>query len=212
MAAEGHHMTNLRPPRIAEAVLRLVLPPQDRETVSGDLLEEYRECVYPQRGRFRADVWFIGQIAGFLHRSNQLWAALLGAATIARTAIDWLAPTVDFHSRSTVSTILTIGVLSLAGFSAAWRSRSPWTGAFAGIVSAATAAGIAVAGTIVLLVALLLHNPDGTIFAAIRGSGGLPEALTLPVLLIIPGAFLGALGGVAGWIAGQFVGGRPSGS
>jgi uncharacterized membrane protein YvlD (DUF360 family) len=209
MAAEGHHMTNRRPPRIAEAVLRLVLPPQDRETVSGDLLEEYRECVYPQRGRFRAGLWFIAQISGFLHRSNQLWAALLGAVIIARTALDWVVPTVDFHSRSTVSTVLAIGILSLAGFSAAWRSRSPWTGAFAGIVSAATAAGIGVAGTIMLLVGLLLRNPDATL-AAIRGSGGLPEALTLPVLLIIPGAFLGAIGGVAGWIVREFVGGRPS--
>jgi hypothetical protein len=170
-------MTNPSPPRFAEALLRLLLPP-------------------------RADLWFVSQIAGFLHRDTQPWAALLGAATIARTAFDWLVPTVDFQTRSTVSTVLAIGVLSLAGFSAAWRSRSPWIGAFAGVQSAALAAAISVAGTIVILIRF--HDP--ATLAAIRGSGGLPEALTLPVVLIVPGALLGAVGGVVGWVVREFVG------
>ena len=35
------------PPCWAESLLRLLLPPKDRESVSGDLLEEYRDSVLP---------------------------------------------------------------------------------------------------------------------------------------------------------------------
>ena len=36
---------SVRPPRWAEAVLRALLGRDDAETVSGDLIEEYRESV-----------------------------------------------------------------------------------------------------------------------------------------------------------------------
>src|SRR5688500_10263372 len=39
--------SDARPPRWAEAILRLLLKPEDRESVSGDLLEEYRETIVP---------------------------------------------------------------------------------------------------------------------------------------------------------------------
>ena len=199
-------MTNATPPRIAEAALRLILPPHDRDTVSGDLLEEYRESVYPQRGRVRADAWFVSQVIGFLCRDNRLWAALLGASLIARTALDWLVPTVDFQTRSTVSTVLAIGVLSFSGFSAAWRSGSPWTGVLAGITSAVIAAAISIAGASWLLI--VYHDPATLV--AIRGSGGLQETFTLPLLLVVPGACLGALGGTVSWVLREFVGAARS--
>jgi len=206
MASEGYDMTHISPPRIAEALLRLTLPPHERDTVSGDLLEEYRECVYPERGRVRANLWYVGQILGFLHWDTRLSAALLGAATIARTALDWRVPTVDFHTRASVSTAIAAGLLCSAGFSASWRSQSPWTGAFAGVVSSATAAGVSVAGTIVLFI----RYRDPVTLAAIQRSGGLPEALTLPVLLILPGLCLAGVGGIAGWLVRGFVRARSS--
>ena len=43
--------SSTRPPEWAEALLRLLLKPEDRESVSGDLLEEYRQSVVPERGR-----------------------------------------------------------------------------------------------------------------------------------------------------------------
>ena len=48
--------SDARPPRWAEAILRVLLKPHDRETVSGDLLEEYRDTIVPTRGR-AADLW-----------------------------------------------------------------------------------------------------------------------------------------------------------
>src|SRR5262249_25579935 len=46
-----------RPPRWAEALLRFCLSPRDRDSVTGDLLEEYREVILPSRGRWRANFW-----------------------------------------------------------------------------------------------------------------------------------------------------------
>ena len=199
-------MTTARPPRIAEAVLRLVLTAHDRDTVSGDLIEEYRECIYPQRGRVRADLWFVIQVAGFLCRDNGLTATLLGASLITRTALDWLVPTVDFHTRSTVSTVMAIGVLLFSGFSAAWRSCSLLAGMVAGITSVAIGALISIAGATWLLI--IFHDP--ITLAAIRRSGGLGEVFTVPMFLVVPGAALGALGGIVGWAAKEVLAARVS--
>lgn len=51
-----------RPPVLGRLLLRL-LPAPHRHFVSGDLEEEYHETVRPERGRLRADAWFIRQAA-----------------------------------------------------------------------------------------------------------------------------------------------------
>jgi hypothetical protein len=61
--------SNPRPPRWAEALLRVLLPPDDAETVSGDLLEEYRETVFLARPGRRVVLW---QVAGFTWRATWL--------------------------------------------------------------------------------------------------------------------------------------------
>ena len=53
------------PPAWGEAVLRALLPPRNRETVSGDLLEEYVEAILPSRGVLRAKLWYMRQVASF---------------------------------------------------------------------------------------------------------------------------------------------------
>jgi hypothetical protein len=50
-----------RPPRWAEWLLGVMLKPRDRDTISGDLLEEYREVIVPTRGRTRANLWYLRQ-------------------------------------------------------------------------------------------------------------------------------------------------------
>ena len=51
------------PPRWAEAILLRRLAARDRYTITGDLLEEYREEILPARGRFRAALWYWWQTA-----------------------------------------------------------------------------------------------------------------------------------------------------
>jgi hypothetical protein len=189
-------MTPAAPPAWAEALLRLFVTPGSYDNVSGDLLEEYRDSVLPGRGPRRADLWYVTQVLGFMSRRAGLWAALFGAACIARTAMDWLVPTADFHGRSLVSTWLAIGILLVAGFAAGRRSGSIAAGTALGVITTAVAAAISIAGATALLA--IWHDP--VTMAAIRGSGGLSEAFTLPVAMVVPGAALGTVGGVAGAI------------
>jgi hypothetical protein len=57
------------PPEVAELILRGLLPLDMRETVSGDLLEEYRESQVPAVGEFRADLWYWRQVGGMWLRA-----------------------------------------------------------------------------------------------------------------------------------------------
>ena len=52
----------IAPPRNAEYILRLILPKANRQTIIGDLIEEYAE-VRNRFGQNRADYWFRVQVA-----------------------------------------------------------------------------------------------------------------------------------------------------
>lgn len=179
------------PPRIVDDVLRLMLPTHDRDAVSGDLLEEYRETIFPARGHRSADLWFIGQVAGILLRRHWVWALLLGTAFVVRTGYDWLEPTSEFAARSSVSTAVGVSILLCAGFVATWRSGSAWTGALAGFTTALMASVVSLSGAALLLA----FRHDQATMMSIRGSGGLAEVFTLPVMLLVPAVPLGTLGG-----------------
>jgi pheromone shutdown protein TraB len=182
------------PPGWAEALLRVFLKPRDSDSVSGDLLEEYRDSIHPVRGQRKADVWYVTQVLAFVSRRACVWAALFGAACVLRTAFDWLRPPLDFHTRSTVSTALGSGILVAAGFWASWRSGSFVAGAVVGIATTAIGAVISVMGAASLLA--IWH--DQQTLAAIRGSGGLSEVFELPFMMVLPGVVLGSIGGVVG--------------
>ncbi|HEX7794485.1 MAG TPA: hypothetical protein VF456_09055 [Vicinamibacterales bacterium] len=57
-------------------ILRLMVRRRDRETISGDLLEEYREHVLPTRGSWSARLWYIRQILSFV--SPIAWGLAIG--------------------------------------------------------------------------------------------------------------------------------------
>lgn len=182
------------PPRWAEATLRLVLKPDDFGSVSGDLLEEYRDSIHPARGQPRADLWYVTQVLGFLSRRAWVWAALFGGALVARNALDWFVPPVDFLARSRVTTAIAVGLLLTAGFWFAWRSGSLVAGTLAGAVTVLLGSAITHAGSAMLLA--VWHDPQT--MAAIRRSGGFGE--TLPLFMVVPGIVLGTIGGAAGSI------------
>ena len=182
------------PPGWAEALLRASLTRGDSDSVSGDLLEQYRESVRPARGPRRADLWYVTQVLGFVWRSARLWAALFAAAFLTRTALDWLVPPADFHTRANVSTLLGAGIILVAAFLAAARSGSFATGPVIGLATAALAAPLELAGAMTLLAAR--HDP--LTMAAIGTSGGLAEVLTLPLLMLLPCLVLGTIGGALG--------------
>jgi hypothetical protein len=193
--------TSATPPGWAESLLRIFLKRDDVESVSGDLLEEYRESAYPSRGSRGASLWYVRQVFGFVWRSAGLWALLFAAAVIIRTAMDWRVPATDFHARSAVSTILGVGIFLLAGFFAALRSGSYATGPLAGMATAVIALPLQLAA----MATLLMIWRDPMTAAAINGSGGLAEALTLPFVMIVPAIMLGAVGGSFGAACNRFI-------
>ena len=60
-SSDAEHAGNERPPRLARALVRLLLPGVTGEVIGGDLDEEYAERVIPLRGRARARRWYWGQ-------------------------------------------------------------------------------------------------------------------------------------------------------
>jgi len=58
-------MTMPNPPVLPQALLHVLLPVERRESVVGDLLEEYRDTRVLSMGRFRANLWYWQQVFGF---------------------------------------------------------------------------------------------------------------------------------------------------
>jgi hypothetical protein len=186
--------TDVTPPMWAESILRAVLKRTDFDSVSGDLLEEYRESVYPASGRDAADRWYLVQVFGFAMRSVGVWGGLFGTAFVARTALDWFVPTQDFSVRSSISTDVGVGLLLFTGFWFAWRSGSMASGTLTATLAAIIGALISIVGVAGMLA--VFH--DQQTLAAIDGSGGLGEVFTLPIMMVIPALILGTLGGALG--------------
>jgi hypothetical protein len=84
LAAEGARMTSHEPapPRWAEAMLRSLLRPSDREPISGDLLEEYRAARRPALGALRANAWYIRHAFSMLWHLIRPYALVLVGSSI----------------------------------------------------------------------------------------------------------------------------------
>jgi len=128
-------MYDQRPPRWIEKLCRLLLPARDRDAVSGDLLEEYREAVLPARGRFRANLWYVRQVASLVR--GVTWGVVLGLAfggwILVDTAIDPLGD-------DTVAAVggmfgLLVLLLGVPGFMAGRRGARWVDAVMAGLVA-----------------------------------------------------------------------------
>jgi hypothetical protein len=60
----GHLST---PPRRLERFLERILVHGDWQSVTGDLREEYAEVILPSVGRFKANLWYVRQVASLAH-------------------------------------------------------------------------------------------------------------------------------------------------
>jgi hypothetical protein len=70
------------PPKWAAWLVAIALPTRDRETITGDLLEEYRESIVPVTSSLRADLWYVRQAANYAR-------PLLVALAVAVTHLVW---------------------------------------------------------------------------------------------------------------------------
>lgn len=184
----------MKPPAWLEATLCLLLKPEDRESVSGDLLEEYREVVRLQRGQLRADAWYAAEVAGFLARSSVAWGVLLGIATTIRFLFDAFAPVSSYVARADLSTWSHVGICLCAGFWSAWRSGHVRTGTLVALSASIVNAVFSIGATIAIVA--IWH--DTRTLRAIDQAGGLDESFVLPVMIVPVIALIGTVGAVFG--------------
>lgn len=84
MASGVKRVSRNAPPRWLETLLRWCLPARDRDSISGDLLEEYREAQLPQLGSVRANLWYLRQLISFLAVRS------FGGSTL-RASLTWMS-------------------------------------------------------------------------------------------------------------------------
>jgi len=128
------------PPEAAELILRALLPADARESVSGDLLEEYRESRVPAAGELRADLWYWRQVGGMWLRAYWWFVVpvvllLVGVdvfttfrAASGASYLDGL-PRLPFALKPP---LVAVGLLGLATAYGSWRTER-WQG---GLVAA----------------------------------------------------------------------------
>jgi hypothetical protein len=190
------------PPASAESLLRLMLRPEDRDSISGDLLEEYRQSIVPARGA-KANRWYILQVGWYVLRATWTWGVLVAAICIWRYLLDTLAPIHYTRGvialRSAVMSWALMAVFSGCGAWHAWRTRHLRAGMLLTLIAATIGGYLGMAGTLVCLA--VSHGPET--LAAIEGSGGLFEGFPgAPVLLLIVAFVASTPGAIAGRIAG----------
>ena len=74
-------MKRIAPPSLLHSFLLFLLPPRDRETVSGDLHEEFLEVKLPELGAFKARFWYLQQVVSFV--PGKIAAVLLQGPSLA---------------------------------------------------------------------------------------------------------------------------------
>jgi len=199
-----------RPPRWAGRLLTLSLPARDRETIAGDLLEEYREVVLPTRGRWRAQLWYVRQALSLIDglTLGVALGAVAGAWNLLYTHFDPLADDTPLALLGFYGPLF--AAYAIAGFSAARRGgrvlhalRSGATVAFATFVVFFAA--------ILLRVNLYLdairHRDDWRSLVAGYHASGFESLRTYANYVYLTGAPLKilvsvAIGAAFGWIGG----------
>ena len=197
-------ITDVNPPEWCEFVLWLFLKPDDRDSVSGDLLEEYRETILAGRDRAAADRWYLRQVTGFLWRATWAWGAILAALALGRGALDVFVPPASWGTRAHVTTYAHIAVFIVISFRAARRGRSladsvpeSLADSVAAVLSTQIVANLMIfAGNLVFLG--IWHDPQT--LTAIEQSGGMGEMFFMPVVITAPAVLLSLVGGSAALI------------
>ena len=203
------------PPRWAETMLRSFVRPSDRESISGDLLEEYRAARRPLLGALGANLWYIKHVLSVLWqliRPSALALAglsILLALTVFRPGHHaphqspatqpmlwsllvkgvWYGSIVPCPGTSLLDALIYFG----AGYHAFQRTRLLRAGLLA-------AAATSVVGTTVLFAAAAIITPGLALAVVVNPL----LLLILSVYLLIPlgyAVLLGALAGVVGrWL------------
>jgi hypothetical protein len=125
------------PPEVAQLLLHALLPVDTRETVSGDLLEEYRDSRVPAAGELRADLWYWRQVGGIWLRAYWWLVVPVVLLLVVHDVFNtFRAPSgasyLDGLPKFALAVMPPLGVVGLLGLAAAygsWRTQR-WQGGF----------------------------------------------------------------------------------
>jgi hypothetical protein len=182
------------PPRYAQALIDALVPQARRDSILGDLLEEYRETQAAEHGERAADRWFVRQALGFLWSASAPTGAGIAAILTIRMLIDVGAPSTDLAQRAWVTTYVTMGLFVMSGFRLG-RSTGRASGA------AAMAIAATVIGTVYgyAMVFVCMGAAAGFVHPSDAAWAGLREGLDIPAHVIaFIGVILASLGAIAG--------------
>ena len=198
------------PPRWAEAMLRSLLRPSDRESISGDLLEEYRAARRPSLGALRANIWYVRHVVSMLWHLIQPCALALVGADLLRVVLGAVGRGVLVNDPPELGPLALIakglwygslvqapGVSFLdaliyfwAGYHGSRRTHRITTGMLA-------AGGTSFVGFTVLFTAIAIRTPD-LLLAPFSGPFIFVILATLLLIALGYGVLVGAIGALVG--------------
>jgi hypothetical protein len=182
------------PPLWATALLRGILPIRDRDSIPGDLLEEYRESIEPCLGKAAADRWYVRHVIGMTVRAHGAWVVLFAVTLAGRNAVDAFFPTHDFRVRSAVTTDTAVALWVAAGFVWSWRTALLRSAPLGGAIAAASAC-VANGLLSAMLIGVIAMTHNELAWAGIQSSGGWGEMFAMPLVLLVPATMLSTIGG-----------------
>ena len=205
----------------ADVLLRLLLPARDRDTISGDLLEEYREDILPAKGPFRARLWYARQVLGFASPLNIGLAigTVIGVLNLVDTAIEPLADDTPGGMLLFISPMLLAWfVVALSAVRRSGRFRDAVKTGI--LVAAATMIVFHLAGIVRVNLFLdvirdrddwrnLLARFSQSGFHSLRAYANYEYVRGAPLIVLV-GALAGAVSGAAGGAVGRAIGTSPS--
>lgn len=190
------------PPADAERLLASILPADTRDSVLGDLVEEYTESQVPGHGRMRANWWYRRHVAGFVWRASRLWALALGSLLGARAVLDVTVQTTDhFQMRARMTSYAVIGLFLALGAIVGRRTRR-----VLGAVAIAVVAG-ELGCAMCLAVSVSMKTLAAFGLMQVRSFAGLDEAFDIPA---IPMAVVGAACALCGAGVGRMLARSPT--
>jgi hypothetical protein len=208
----------MNPPRLSERLLRLLLTDRDRETITGDLLEEYREIAVPARGERGARRWYRRQVASFAWRANRLPLVIgvaigmtLGVLNLIGTA---RAPLADDDAASMLLWFTAvIAIWGIASVAVTWRAPrfvdAVKTGAIVGVATILVFHALSIVRVVVFLDSIQYRDDWRNLVVRYRNSGfhSLRAFATYEYVAMTPTiAAIGTLAGSASGMLGGIVG------
>ena len=189
------------PPRWAETMLRSLLRPSDRESISGDLLEEYRAARRPALGALGANAWYIKHLLSVLWYLIRPCALTLAALTLiallgnssSRGVFVWYGSLVQAPGVSLLHGLIYVW----AGYHASQRTRLIRTGMLAG-------AATGFVGLTVLFIGSAIKDP-----ALVLAPFAKPFIFVILSILLLLALSYGVVVGAVGGVIGRWVGPGP---